>query len=110
MCKLFLDSTDKREVGGMESVSAMKAITKSWSENFQKQLPFRETYVRYLEKKSNILFTVLLHSFLQHQFTMKSKANKHLIHMIHIRLINKETYDYQRLKKMNCWETFGFQR
>ena len=50
---------------------------------------------------------VLLHSFLLHQFTMKSKANKHLIHMIHIRLINKETYDYQCLKKnellRNIW-------
>ena len=55
MCKLFLDSTDKRLVGGMESVSAMKAVTKSWFENFQKQLPFRETYVRYLEKKEQYI-------------------------------------------------------
>ena len=43
-------NTCKRELGGMY-VNDMKTTTKKSLENFQKQLPFRETYVKYVEKK-----------------------------------------------------------
>ena len=45
-------NTCKREPGGMKSVSAMKT-TKSLFENLHRQLPFKETYVKYLEKNSS---------------------------------------------------------
>ena len=64
----------------MKSVSAMKTTSKSWFENFQRQLPLRKIYVKYFEKKEYIVngFT----SFLQYQFAIKSNAiNKHSIHM-----------------------------
>ena len=55
-------NTCKRELGGMKCVNDMKTTTKKSLENFQKQLPFRETYVKYVEK--NYIIMALLHSFL----------------------------------------------
>ena len=49
-------NTCKRDIGGTKSVSAMKTTTKSSFENFHWQLPFRETYVKYFEKKGIYLW------------------------------------------------------
>ena len=38
----------------MKSVNAMKTTTKSAFENFQRQLPFTEIYLKYLEKKNSL--------------------------------------------------------
>ena len=38
----------------MKSVNAMKTTAKSAFENFQRQLPFTEIYLKYLEKKKFI--------------------------------------------------------
>ena len=46
-------NTCKREPGGVKSVSAMETTTKSLYENLQRQLPFKETYVKYLGKNSS---------------------------------------------------------
>ena len=82
-------SSFKRELGGMRCVITVGTTIKISFENFQRQLLFREIYVKYL-KKSSIQFKdyslysmqVLLYSFLQYQVAMKSKAsNKHLICM-----------------------------
>ena len=49
---------------------AMKTTTKSLCEYFQRKLPFRESYVKYLENNS----LWLLHSFLQYHFVKWSEV------------------------------------
>ena len=42
----------KKEFGEMKSVNPVKSTTQSSDENFQRQLPFREICVKYLEKSN----------------------------------------------------------
>ena len=52
--KVVLNSF-KRELGGMRCVITVGTTTKISFENFQRQLLFREIYVKYLKKKQYIV-------------------------------------------------------
>ena len=62
----------------------MKTTTKILLKNFQKQVPFREIYVKCLEKHS-IWFTAIILIFLQYHFDVcceiNEASNKHSIHL-----------------------------
>ena len=45
-------NTCRRELGGMKSVNAMKANTKSSFENFQRELSFKEIYAAKVFRKT----------------------------------------------------------
>ena len=66
---------------GREMKSTCENYSRSSLKNFLNSLPFRETYIKYLEKSSiKVYFLAILLSF-DYQFPIKSKAcDKHSIY------------------------------
>ena len=79
--KVVWNTCDKVFAG--EIKSAYENYLKSSLENFQKSLPFRKIYVKYLEKNGiSVYFIDILLSF-HYQFPVKSKkaCDTHSIHL-----------------------------